>query len=62
MMYRAMYKSRLAKYAGVSLRTLSRWMVRDKDYLESQGVTDRTRLLPAQVVQYLCEKYCIDLE
>ena len=57
-----MYKSRLAKYAEVSLRTLSRWMVRDKDYLESQGVTDRTRLLPAQVVQYLCEKYCIDLE
>ena len=59
---RAYLKSELARAAGVSRDTFRRWLQTDAAYLSSQGVMPDTRLLPPQVVRYLCEKYDIEVE
>ncbi len=55
--YKAMYKSELAREAGVTLRVLNNWIKND-------GIEIPTycRLLPPNVVKFLCEKYVIILE
>jgi len=59
---KAMSKSELAAAAGVSRDTLRRWLMTDLDYLRSQGITPSARIFPPQVVEYLVNKYAIDLE
>ena len=54
-----MSKSEIAERAGVSRKTLRRWLKTDEDYLRSQGVIIRQKVFPPQVVKYLFEKYCI---
>lgn len=56
-----MFKSELAAYAGVSTRTLRRWMVPWHEELEALGMTPRSQKLNPAVVKFLCEKLCIDL-
>ena len=56
---KAMSKSEMAERAGVSRKTLRRWLKTDEDYLRSQGVIIRQKVFPPQVVKYLFEKYCI---
>ena len=54
-------KSELAKMAGVSERTLSRYIHARQHVLSAMGVPPKARLLPPQAVKYLCEDYCIDI-
>ena len=57
---KAMLKSELAAAAAVSRDTLRRWLHSDADYLRSQGLNPKAKMLPPQVVRYLCEKYDIE--
>lgn len=58
---KAMLKSELAAAAGVSTDTFRRWLHSDIDYLRAQGISPKTKVLPPQVVRYLCEKYDIEV-
>lgn len=58
---KAMYKSELAEAAGVTRDTFRRWLRSDADYLRSQGLGPKAKVLPPQVVRYLSEKYDIEL-
>ena len=57
---KAMSKFELAEAAGVSAATFRRWLRSDKEFLKANGITSKTKILPPNVVQYLCKKYCID--
>lgn len=59
---KSMSKYELAEAAGVSAATFRRWLKTDKMFLEANGITPRTKVLPPNVVQYLCDKYCINIE
>ena len=59
--YKAMYKSELARAAGVSGETFRKWLQSDKQQLTAMGVTLYQQLLPPNAVRYICEKYCIDV-
>ena len=61
MKIKSMLKSELAAAAGVSRDTFRRWLHSDAVYLRSQGLCPKTKILPPQVVRYLCEKYDIEL-
>ena len=56
-------KSELAKAAGVSERTLRRWLA--EPYMRKQlrpfHLKKRQRTLPAKAVQKICEHFVIDL-
>ena len=54
-------KKQLAKLAGVSDRTFSRYLQSRRHILDAMGVLPNARLLPPQAVKYVCEDYCIDL-
>jgi len=56
---KAMSKSEIAELAGVSASTFRKWLKTDEDYLRSQGVKIRQKILPPQVVNYIFQKYCI---
>ena len=58
---RAMSKSELADAAGVSRETFRRWLQTDAGYLAQQSVKPTAKVLPPQVVNYLIDKYCIEL-
>ena len=59
---KAMYKSELAEAAGVTRDTFRRWLRSDIDFLRSQGLNPKAKVLPPQVVAHLVEKYNIDLK
>ena len=59
--HRFISKSELAKLAGVSPRTFSRYIASRQHILDAMGVSPQTHLLPPQAVKYICEDYCIDL-
>lgn len=54
-------KKQLARLAGVSDRTFSRYLQSRRHILDAMGVLPHARLLPPQAVKYVCEDYCIDL-
>ena len=56
-----MFKSELADAAGVTRDTFRLWLHSDADYLRSQGISPKAKLLPPQVVAYLVEKYNIEV-
>ena len=56
-----MYKSELARLAGVSANTFRRYLNSRRDVLASMGVTPRAQTLPPRAVKYVVEDYCIDL-
>ncbi len=57
-------KSELAKAAGVSERTLRRWLA--EPYMRKQlrpfHLKKRQRTLPARAVQKICEHYVIEID
>lgn len=61
MTYKSMYKSELARAAGVSSDTFRRWLQSDRATLKAIGVTPRQHILPPVAVRYLCEKYDITI-
>lgn len=54
-------KIELARAAGVSRETLRKWLKMDKPFLEANHVSPYAKMLPPNVVSYLCKKYDIDL-
>ena len=54
-------KTELARAAGVSPETFRRWLKTDQAVLCAHGVGPTSKILPPKVVQYLCDKYAIDL-
>ena len=56
-----MFKSELAKLAGVSSRTFRRYLATRRAILTAMGVSPFARKLPPQAVHYISEDYCIDL-
>ena len=59
---KAMTKSQLADAAGVSLKTLQRWISNHREELFLLGVRERDRLLPPVAVKYISEQYGIDID
>ena len=57
----AMYKSELAKLAGVSNRTFRRYLATRRPILTAMGISPFARKLPPHAVQYISEDYCIDV-
>ena len=57
----AMTKAQLAMAAGVSVKTLQRWLSRHSYELAMLGVRPRDKLLPPVAVKYVAEQYGIDL-
>lgn len=58
---KAMYKSELARLAGVSPRTFARYLASRREILTAMGVSPRAQILPPKAVKYVSEDYCIDL-
>ena len=58
---KAMSKQKLAKLAGVSRRTFTRWLVTRRVELEAMGVKYTSHLLPPKAVKYICDEFCIIL-
>ena len=56
-----MFKSELAKLAGVSNRTFRRYLATRRAILTAMGVSPFARKLPPQAVHDISEDYCIDL-
>ena len=56
-----MFKSELAKLAGVSSRTFRRYLATRRAILTAMGVSPFSRKLPPHAVRYISEDYCIDL-
>ena len=59
---KAMTRQQLAYYAGVSVKTLRNWCKPYKQELEAMGMTRSQVVLPPHIVQWICEKFCIDVE
>lgn len=59
--FTAMYPYELAQAAGVSRRTMIKWIQAHRDHLATLGYTPSTRLLPPSAVKFISEFYCIDL-
>ena len=56
-----MYKSELAKLAGVSPLTFRRYLATRRPILTAMGVSPFARKLPPPAVHYISEDYCIDI-
>ena len=56
-----MSKAQLADAAGVSVKTLQRWLSRHSDERAMLGVRPRDKVLPPVAVRYVAEQYGIDL-
>ena len=57
-----MLKQELADCAGVSVRTLNNWCRPLREELARMGLQPRTKLLPPNIVKFLSEKFCIDVQ
>jgi hypothetical protein len=58
---KAMYKSELARLAGVSDSTFRRYLNTRRDVLSQMGVSPLAKMLPPKAVKYVVEDFCIDL-
>ena len=56
-----MYKSELARLAGVSSRTFARYLAAHREELAKLGVSPYARKLRGKAVKFICDDYCIDL-
>ena len=54
------FKYELARAAGVSMRTFSRWLSQNTLLLAELGVMPTTKLIPARAAQWICSRYGID--
>ena len=58
---KAMYKSELARLAGVSANTFRRYLNSRKDVLSAMGVAPRAKMLNPKAARFVIEDYCIDM-
>ena len=58
---KAMSKSELAAQAGVSDKTHKTWRNAYREELTIMGVKPTAKVLPPHAVEFLSEKFCIDI-
>lgn len=58
---KAMYKSELAAYAGVSTKTLRRWLKPFQQQLDELGVKPKDQMLSPKAVKFVCDVLSIDV-
>lgn len=58
---KAMSKQQLADRAGVSLKTLNRWLQPYRDIMVANGYDPSMRVLPPHLVKFIVDKFCIDV-
>ncbi len=58
---KAMSKQQLADRAGVSLKTLNRWLQPYRDELAAMGYNPSMRVLPPRIVKFIIDTLCIEL-
>lgn len=58
---KAMYKSELARAAGVSVRTLANYIQEVLNTEEFKKYNKKCHLLDPAQVKLLCRKFCIDI-
>ena len=56
-----MYKSELARLAGVSANTFRRYLNSRRGVLAEMGVSPRAKTLNPKAVQFVIDDYCIDV-
>ena len=59
---KAMTKQQLAARAGVTVRTLLNWCKPYQKELTQMGMTPGMRVLPPNIVIWIAERFCIDVE
>ena len=59
---KAMSKSELAAKAGVSRTTLKNWCKPYQKELEAMGLGPNAKVLPPNVVQFIVNTFCINIE
>ena len=59
---KAKSKQQLADAAGVSVDTLRVWCKPFERELEAMGLRPNARVLPPNVVRFIAERLCIDVE
>ena len=57
-----MYKIELARAAGVSPRTFSRWLKANEEELRAVGVKPSDHLVSPSGIRFICEKFDIEME
>lgn len=62
MTMKAKMKYEIADAAGMSKRTLSRWLQVHRKELEAQGITKCQKLLPPRAVAFVCRELGVDEE
>lgn len=58
---KAMTKQQLAFQAGISVKTLNRWLQPYRNELTALGLLPNAHVLPPSVVKWISEKLCIDV-
>ena len=58
---KAMYKSELAAYAGVSTKTLRRWLKPYQQQLTEFGMQPKDQLVNPSALKFICKTLCIDI-
>ena len=56
------YKYEIARMAGVSVRTLERWLALHRTHLQTLGCRPRDKFLNPRALEWLCQEYCIQLD
>lgn len=59
---RRIYKSDIARAAGVTSRTLARWMRVHRDNLVSLGLQPTDKSIPPRALQYICHEYGVEMD
>ncbi len=59
---KAMSKQQIAACAGVSVRTLLNWCKPYQKELAQMGMTPGMRVLPPNIVKWIAERFCIDID
>ncbi len=54
------FKSKLAEYLDITVRTLWNYMQPFKEELAAMGLSPRAKKLPPHVLKFLSEKLCFD--
>lgn len=60
-MIKTMYKSELARLAGVSSNTFRRYLNTRREILAQMGVAPRSKTLNPKAVRYILQDYSIEL-
>ena len=58
---KAMTKTQMASCAGVCIETFSNWLKPHQDTLTAMGYPPGRRVIPPNVVAWMCEQFDIDI-